>query len=172
MKIFRNEDGKEKVYIQNVDMIYLKKLEKIFPSSIFSKLFGKEYELIMEQNEYDFISFNDPHEIQFFDDIDWIIDYDEYINLTIKEINDKYSVLYDKLLYFANKLDSMSEQELKDNYDVYNQHEQIEYTLKSYIEIQKIKLGRKTLNFPWDVKEEQKEKGKLKSFFKKITKKA
>ena len=59
-----------------------------------------------------------------------------------------------------------------DNCDIYKQHEQISYMLKSYIEIQKIKLGRKKLNFPWDVKEEPKEKGKLKSFFKKITKKA
>ena len=172
MKIFRKEDGIEKVYVQMNDMIYVNNLVSSIPATIFIKVFGHGITIIDDSNRFDFVSFDLPHEIEFFRNIDWIIDYNEYINLTIKELNDKYNILYDKLLYFSRKIDSMTEEELDDNCDIYKQHEQISYMLKSYIEIQKIKLGRKKLNFPWDVKEEPKGKGQLKSFFKKITKKA
>ena len=58
MKIFRKEDGIEKVYVQMNDMIYVNNLVSSIPATIFIKVFGHGITIIDDSNRFDFVSFD------------------------------------------------------------------------------------------------------------------
>ena len=87
MKIFKDNS----VYVQKNDMVYLNQTDIPIPASIFMKVFGNGITIIDERNRYEFVKFEAPEEVEFFQNQDWIVDYNEIKNLInkhkIEEIN-------------------------------------------------------------------------------------
>ena len=82
MKILKDN----KIYVQKNDMAYLNSSELDIPASIYMKVYGKGITIIDNSNRYEFIEFTDPKEIEFFQGLDWIVDYDEVKDLTEEEL--------------------------------------------------------------------------------------
>lgn len=82
MKIFKDNS----VYVQKNDMVNLNHTDISIPASIFIKVFGQAITVIDETNRYEFIEFNAPEEIKFFQEQDWIVDYNAIRDLTEEEL--------------------------------------------------------------------------------------
>lgn len=82
MKIFKDNS----VYVQKNDMVNLNHADISIPASIFIKVFGQGITVIDETNRYEFIEFNAPEEIKFFQEQDWIVDYNAIRDLTEEEL--------------------------------------------------------------------------------------
>ena len=67
------------VYVQKNDIAYLNQTDLAIPASIFMKIFGND--IVDDNNRYEFIKFDTPEEIEYFRNIDWMIDYNEVKNL-------------------------------------------------------------------------------------------
>lgn len=87
MKISSNN----KIYIQVIDLLWLNTLNIDMPDIIKRKLFKVCYNLINGSiNNTDFIYFDSNEIIKYFNNLDWIIDYNEVKDLSIIELI-KYS---------------------------------------------------------------------------------
>ena len=73
-------------YVQKNDFAYLNHSELPIPASIFLKVCESGVFIVCDENRYDFIKFSEPHEIEFFKDIDWIIDYNDVKDLSLEDI--------------------------------------------------------------------------------------
>ena len=82
MKILKDN----KIYVQKNDMAYLNSSGLDIPASIYMKVYGKGITIIDNSNRYEFIEFTDPKEIEFFQGLDWIVDYDKVKDLTEEEL--------------------------------------------------------------------------------------
>lgn len=82
MKILKDN----KIYVQKNDMAYLNSTDLPIPTSIFLKVFGHGITIIDNSNRYEFVEFTDPKEVEFFQGLDWIVDYNEVKNLTEEEL--------------------------------------------------------------------------------------
>ena len=82
MKLFNKEKGKEVVYVQLQDIMYLMNdTDLSVPASIFVKTFGKTT-IVNDKNRFNFLKFDKEDEVEFFKKLDFIIDYSEYRDLT------------------------------------------------------------------------------------------
>jgi len=77
MKILDYSTGKEKIYVQKNDIMYLNQTDLSIPASIFMKIFGNGVTIIDNSNRFEFVEFTNSHEIEFLKNIDWIIDYNK-----------------------------------------------------------------------------------------------
>ena len=68
MKIFHEEDGRNVVYVQVDDILFIVKNlgDMLIPASICCKVFCNDGATITCSNQYDFIKFNSDLEISFF----------------------------------------------------------------------------------------------------------
>lgn len=71
-----------RAYVQNNDIINLSKTDERIPASIISSIF---YE-IDDTNRYEFVCFENPADIEFFSNLEWLIDYNEIKDLSESEI--------------------------------------------------------------------------------------
>ena len=69
-------------YVQKNDLMYLNSSSLAIPGSIYMKVFGWGITVINDRNRYEFVKFEEDSEIEFFKDIDWMIDYNEVKDLT------------------------------------------------------------------------------------------
>lgn len=87
MKISSNN----KIYIQVIDLLWLNTLNIDMPSIVRKSLFDVSYKLISNSiSNSDFIYFDSNEIIKYFNELDWIIDYNEVKDLSIIELI-KYS---------------------------------------------------------------------------------
>ncbi len=82
MKIITNDSA----YVQKNDISYLNLSDLPIPASIFMKVFGNGVTIINDSNRYDFVKFDEESEIEYFKDLDWMIDYNEVKDLSEDEI--------------------------------------------------------------------------------------
>ena len=81
MKLFHTENGKEVVYVQMQDIIYLNQRDLPIPVSIYLKVF-KGVTIVNDSNRFDFVRFDEENEVSFFRSLEFVIDYDKYKDLT------------------------------------------------------------------------------------------
>lgn len=77
MKLFHTENGKESVYVQMQDIMYLNNTDMPIPVSIYTKLFTGIV-IVDDSNRFDFVRFDEEHEAKFFRELNFVIDYDQY----------------------------------------------------------------------------------------------
>lgn len=93
MKVFHTENGKEAVYVQMQDIMYLSnETDMPIPASIFTKIFTG-VTIVTDTNRFEFVKFDDEHEVKFFKDIEFIIDFDQYKNFLMNNLKRKYKGL-------------------------------------------------------------------------------
>ena len=149
MKIFHMENGKEVVYVQVQDIMYLDSTVPVIPASIYLKLLGDEGKVfVTDANRFDFVRFESEEEVDYFKKMDFIVDFNEYKNYTDKQM---YEVC-NKFIKKANELEKawseMSDAEKKQNKQMLQEHDHLEYILSWLFEICAIKLDRGRTSLP------------------------
>lgn len=148
MKIISNENGKEKVYVQMNDLGYLNGTDIPLPASIYMKAFGDISTTIYSMNRFDFVEFEEAHEIKFFKNLDFIIDYNEYKNLSLSELEAKAVEIGKKRLDIANAYNNMSDDDKLKNQKMVEDHENLDYIVKNILHLYRIKENNQSLNLP------------------------
>ena len=76
-----------KIYIQVIDLMWLNTLNIDMPDVVRKSIFNISYRLINNSiSNTDFIYFEDNEIIKYFNNLDWIIDYDEVKYLSLYEL--------------------------------------------------------------------------------------
>ena len=141
MKIIKDN----KTYIQVKDLRHLKESNIALTKSIIFLT----YLLFNNYNEYsddDFICFE--KDSSYFDDIDWIINFDDIKNLFKDEIIDICNNLIQERNNIANRYNNLSNTERLKNRYLLNKTKTIEYQINSYKDILKVMNGIKKLELP------------------------
>lgn len=164
MKVFHTENGKEVVYVQMQDIMYLSnETDMPIPATIFTKVFTG-VTIVTDANRFEFVKFDEEHEVKFFRDLEFVIDYDKYKDLTDEQLEEEGQKLAVKANEIAEKWNNMSEEERKQNSNLLQEHENLGYMLNFLSEIYALKHRKRTMPFPEFV---QVPKAKRKPFFKK-----
>ena len=164
MKIFNVEDGVKKVYVQKNDLGMMGHAIDVVPATIYNKMmFGTrevpetddpvEYmmsgiTIIDNSNRMEFLEYSEPHEIKFFEDQDWIIDYKELRYLSEDELKERMDALVDEMNAIAEKYNAMSEEERGKNQDLATRHELLDYKLHTIPLVRWIQKGEEQIPFP------------------------
>lgn len=151
MKLFHTENGKETVYVQMQDIMQLNQSDMPIPESIYTKVFTG-ITIVNDSNRFDFVSFDEAHEVKFFRELEFVIDYDQYKELTDEQLGEKGHKLVMKANEIAEKWNSMSSDEREQNSNLFQEHENIEYMLNFLSENYAIKHGKRSMPFPDFVK--------------------
>lgn len=163
MKLFHTENGKEVVYVQMQDIMHLNQSDLPIPASIYTKVFTG-VTIVNDSNRFDFVRFDEEHEVRFFRDLEFVIDYDKYKGLTDEQLEEEGQKLAVKANEIAEKWNNMSEEERKQNSNLLQEHENLGYMLNFLSEIYAVKHRKRKMPFPEFV---QVPKAKRKPFFKK-----
>ena len=152
MKIFHTEKGKEVVYVQMQDIMYISnEIDIPIPASIFTKVFTG-VTIINDSNRFKFVRFAEKHEVEFFKNLDFILDYDKYKDLNNENFEKEVQKLVNQANEIAKKWNSMNEKEREKNYPILEKHEKISYMLKFMVEIDAVRHGKRSMPFPKFVK--------------------
>ncbi|MBE6160472.1 MAG: hypothetical protein E7157_05460 [Lactobacillales bacterium] len=169
MKILDYSTGKEKIYVQKNDIMYLNQTDLSIPASIFMKIFGNGVTIIDNSNRFEFVEFTNSHEIEFLKNIDWIIDYNEVKELSKDEIMKLANEIANKQNEIADKYNNMSPEDKQNNKDIIFQHETLDYKFYSLRDFLWFKQGHlkmelsEGIEYPSDFKP----KGLIKRIFRK-----
>lgn len=163
MKLFHTENGKEVVYVQMQDIMHLNQSDLPIPASIYTKVFTG-VTIVNDSNRFDFVRFDEEHEVRFFRDLEFVIDYDKYKGLTDEQLEEEGQKLAVKANEIAEKWNNMSEEERKQNSNLLQEHENLGYMLNFLSEIYAVKHRKRKMPFPEFV---QVPKAKRKPFFRK-----
>ncbi len=144
------------VYVQKNDIAYLHHTDLPIPASIFMKVFGNGIVIINNDNRYDFFKFEDPSEIEFFNGLDWIIDYDSVKDLSDDEIIEMGQSIAQSKNQIAKQFNSMSLKERKKNLDMVTQCELLDFKMYSLRDILLFKQGQLKMTLPNKEKKIQK----------------
>lgn len=161
MKLFHTENGKEVVYVQMQDIMHLNQSDLPIPASIYTKVFTG-VTIVNDSNRFDFVKFDEEYEVRFFRDLEFVIDYDKYKDLTDEQLEEEGQKLAVKANEIAERWNNMSEEERKKNSNLLQEHENIGYMLNFLSEIYAVKHRKRTMHFPEFV---QVPKEKRKPFF-------
>lgn len=147
MKIFNVENGVKKVYVQMNDIMMLTHSDISIPASIFEKVFG-DVVIVNDSNRMDFVEFTQPNEVEYFDSLDWIVDYKQIRYLSKEEIMEKRQEIANEMSEIAHRSISMPDENDKDYQSLIQRLEILEYKIKSLAEILWVKQGHKQMPFP------------------------
>ena len=159
MKIFK--DGE--VYVQAFDIAEINSLKCPYPSSIHPERFkGKDY-ICYDSNSWVFYKFSNPVEVNYFKMADWILDYNDIKDKSIKELDAMWSELHRMRIKNRDSfMDASSEERLKMDRDyVYEMHRL--FLMQFDIElVYSYKQNKIKIEFPFEIEELDKEKPVIK----------
>ena len=147
MKIFNVENGVKKVYVQMNDIMMLTHSDISIPTSIFEKIFS-DIVIVNDNNRMDFVEFTQPNEIEYFESLDWIVDYKQIRFLSEEEIKKKGQEIANEMNKIANRFNSMTDEEKRDNQSLIQRHELLDYKMEHLAEILWVKQGHIQMPFP------------------------
>lgn len=145
MKIFNTENGVKKVYVQMNDIMMLNQTDMPIPTSIYEKVFTG---IVDDSNRMDFVEFTQPIEIEFFESMDWIVDYKQIKSLSEEEIKTKGQEISTEMNEIVNRFNAMSDEERVENQSLVLRHNLLDYKMKYLAEILCVKQGYQQRPFP------------------------
>ena len=124
------------------------------PGSIFTKAFPDftGMNIVTDENRFDFVRFDEPTDVKFFKKLDFIIDFDQYKNLTGVQLEKEIRELETRASEIAKKWNSMTEKQRRNNRSLFEEHRNINYKICFLLEVYDVVHGRKTMPFPKFVK--------------------
>ncbi len=160
MKIIRNDI----IYIQLEDINYIVSRNFKFPRNIVIRTIEQGYVAIDEINKYDFICYKDTDIVDYFKDLDVIVNYDELKELSVNELRNKCDSYLDQKDMLLDSFNEMALEEKIVNHSILEEVNNIEYKYYQTNKYLLFKCGYDSFNLP---KELQKEKKIFKNIFKK-----
>ncbi len=147
MKLFHTENGKEVVYVQMQDIMYLYNSDAPIPASIYAKAFTSVTN-INNSNRFNFVKLDEEDEVSFFKNLEFVIDYDKYKDLTDEELEEEVKKLGIKANEIAEKWNNMAKKERKQNNNLLQNHKKLEYMISFLFEINEVKHSKRQMPFP------------------------
>lgn len=144
MKIITNDSA----YVQKNDISYLNLSDLPIPASIFMKVFGNGVTIINDSNRYDFVKFDEESEIEYFKDLDWMIDYNEVKDLSEDEIIKLAESIGEEQDKIATTFNSMAEEERKNHADMVTKCDLLEFKFYSLRDVLWFKQGHIPMELP------------------------
>ena len=158
MKVFHTENGKEVVYVQMQDIMYLSnETDTPIPATIFTKVFTG-VTIVDDSNRFEFVRFDKEHEVEFFKDLKFIIDFDQYKEYSDEQLEEEAKRLATQANEVAEKWNGMTAEERKQNVFLYDDHRNLGYMINFLSEIYAVKHRKRTMPFPDFVKLPEKPK--------------
>lgn len=156
-------------YVQKNDIAYLNSSDLPIPASIFMKVFGNSATIIDDRNRYDFVKFEDADEINFFKNIDWMIDYNEVKDKTEEELISLGQSIAAEKNDIAKKFNAMKEKDKRKNMKMVLNCELLDFKMYSLRDIIFFKRGELSITLPQEISEDN--KSMKKRGFRKLCKK-
>lgn len=154
MKLFHTENGKEVVYVQMQDIMYLHHETDIpIPATIFMKVFTG-VTIVTDANRFNFVRFEEEHEVKFFRELEFIIDFDQYKVFSDEQLEEEVHRILARATDIATKWNGMKPEEREENYSLYEEHRNLGYMLEFLCEIYAVKHGERSMPFPEFVKKD------------------
>lgn len=113
------------------DIEYLKIIDIKLPTSISKKIISDEKSIYNGNNAFDYIGFDEQYEIDFFNNLDFIVDYREYQNLTPGEIEQKAEQIITLINKISKKYNSMNNKQKKNNVNMLEMINHLQYKFDS-----------------------------------------
>lgn len=151
MKIFHKENGREIVYVQMQDMMYLNSTDLPIPASIFMKVFSG-VTIVDNSNRFEFVSFSEEHEVKYFRELEFILDYNQYKDMDDNQLNEEAKKFVLRANEIVDKWNVMTLGERKKNQEMLLEHENLGYMLFFLSLIHDVKHGKRSMPFPSFVK--------------------
>ncbi len=139
------------VYVQKNDIAHLNQSDLPIPASIMMKVFGGEVVIIDDRNRYEFIKFEDEKEIEFFRQIDWMVDYNEVKDLSDEEFIKLAQTIAHEKNTIAKKYNAMSMQERRKHSEMVTQCELLDFKIYSLRDVLWMKQGNLKIQLPKEV---------------------
>ena len=146
MKILNVKNGKESIYVQAKDLIYMstRYCDRMLPISI-TKIISKKIRFIGLAQKDMFIQFTDSDAVDFLKNQNYIIEFNDYRNLSVVQVETKYQELVKESSQVVN--DMLSEENQK-KIEIINKNCDINFMLNDITQIYNWKLGKTTLILP------------------------
>lgn len=142
MKIFNEEKSKRVVYVQRNDLAMLDSSSLTIPGSCL--ITG----LVDDSNRFNFVRFEDPRVVEFFEGIDWVVDYKSLRGRDDEEFADAYNEVVSEMNNIADAYNGLLEFERKDHQDMLERYELLEYKKNSICSIYDALNGKIDMPFP------------------------
>lgn len=148
MKLFHTENEKEAVYVQMQDIMYLSnETDMPIPATIFEKVFTG-VTIVNDANRFEFVKFDEEHEVKFFRELEFIIDFDQYKVFSDDQLEAEAQKLGTKADEIAEKWNSMTPEERRKNGNLYDEHQNLGYMINFLSEIYAVRHGKRAMPFP------------------------
>lgn len=152
MKVFHTENGKDTVYAQMQDIMYLYNETDIpIPATIVEKV-STGVTIVTDANRFEFVKFDEEDDVKFFRELEFIIDFDKYKSFTDEQLQEEAYKLGSKADEIAEKVNSMTTEERRENRNLYEEHRNLGYMIDFLSEIYAVKHGKRVMMFPDFVK--------------------
>lgn len=129
------------VYVQKNDIGFLNQTDLPIPASIFMKVFGKGVTIIDNSNRFEFVKFEEESEIEFFRNLDWIIDYDLVKGLGEEQIIELGQGIAQEKNTIAQTFNAMSDDKRRANEHLVYECERLDFKMYSLRDVLRFKQG-------------------------------
>ena len=148
MKLFHTENGKEVVYVQMQDIMYLHHETDIpLSATILMKVFTG-VTIVTDANRFNFVKYEEEQDVKFFRNLEFIIDFDQYKGFSDEQLEEEAQKFVAKANDIAAKWNGMKPEEREENYSLYEEHRNLDYMIKFLCEIYAVKHGERSMPFP------------------------
>ena len=150
MKIFHKENNRTVVYVQMQDLMFIvHDLDDIaIPASIMNYFFSKGFVIVNDSNRFDFVKFDKEPEVAFFKNLNFIIDYNDYKDLTDEQFQERFKSVVGEYNSLAKKWNKMPETEREKNINLLVSIQKLEHTIKFIHELYDLKHGNSSMTLP------------------------
>lgn len=132
------------LYVQKKDILFLKNVNVSIPANIID-------ENINFKNGNEFIKIDDEVGIEFFKNIDFIIDYVMYKDITLEEYRAIDDEITKKILDMEYRFNNMSEREAMEHLYFVEENEKLEYKMNALMELVYLRSGYVDILLPSDI---------------------
>jgi hypothetical protein len=129
MKVVTEENNKEIIYIQMNDLAFLNSTDEPIPASIYLKAFGQGTMLINDDNRFDYLEFISPKDVEYLKALDFIVNYNEYSDLSLEDIENEGIKTSNKINEIANKYNAMNTNDKIKNSKLLSEYEKLKFLL-------------------------------------------
>ena len=131
----------------NFDIIQFRK-ELAIPASIFLKVFGNEITIIDDRNRYNFVCFTEAEDIEYFKQLDWMVDYNETKDMSEEELISLIEKTLGEMDSISNAYDLIPTNQGKKRRELAKTFSLLEFKFYSLRNILWYKQGHISLNLP------------------------
>ena len=134
--------------VQLNDLLFLQSSDLAIPSSIILKVFRSGITVIDDTNRYDFVRFTEAEDIEYFRQLDWMIDYGKVKNMSEEELENLLSIMLDKMDFLDKAEQSIPVNQSQKRHELLQAFSLLVFKFCSLRDILWYKQGHISLNLP------------------------